>query len=172
MIRNVLIKNDKGITLAEVFFAIAICALTLMVLFSNIIIQKNFQKSIKDNTDISREGQIGIDHMARIMRFAVPATITTTGTTAIEFQVPAGNINYITSDTWVKYSYNSTNHTLSYIVNSKSGSPSSNVIVRNVNAFSVSWDGSVYINIEMVVSQGAAPWIRYFPLETRVRVLN
>lgn len=107
--------RNSGFTIAELTIVMVISAIVVVATGANLVAAHYFRATTQDTIELSREARIATNHMARVLRFAKPGTITA-GSNQISATIEGipQHLDFITSDTAIVYTRNTANNTLTY----------------------------------------------------------
>ena len=73
--------KNKGFTLTELIVTMVIGSIIILAITVQFVAEYRFRRAIEERGDSSREARIAMNHMARVLRFVVPGTISITQST-------------------------------------------------------------------------------------------
>ncbi len=169
--------KNSGLTIAELTIVMVICAIVVVAIGANLVAAHYFRATTQDTIEVSREARIATNHMARVLRFAKPGTVTAGSnqiTATIDgghFKDKDGNLTIIQTDTDILYERDTTNKTLTY----KQAAGSPEVIAGggqadiDITYFNGIWySGSSELEIKLTAEKGG----RSVSVQTRILALG
>jgi len=111
-----------------------------LVMTCQFVAEYRFRTALKNQANVLEDAQLAMNHLARVLRFAKPATVAVTNdsnySTIVNANIEGGHLSAMPSLTHVVYRRAIATDSIEYI--SGSGNPA--VIARNVTGFTCSWD--------------------------------
>ncbi len=161
--------RNSGLTIVEVTIITVITAIVVLAVGANLVAAHYFRATTHDTIELSREARIATNHMARVLRFAKPGTITA-GEDEISATVDSGHLLLITSDNTDIVYTRTANNTLTYtqdgVTNVIAGGGESDIDI-------IDFDGIWYsLTSEIEIELTAEKEGRSISVQTRILVLG
>lgn len=170
--------KKNGFTLVEVIVAIVISAIVALTFTVFIVTETRLRMNTNNEISATREANLAMDHMTRVLRFADPSTIVLvppTGsnpTILITATIKAGHLDLFPTDTDIEYRNNdpavadSTNRIL-YVIDPLGPSPTTTQIVDGITNLIIIWNDPE-LEIELTAENGDSS----VTLNTTIRVMG
>lgn len=171
--------KNKGLTLIELVTALVIFGIIGLAITVHFVAEYRFRSAAQDRIAIIREAGIAVDHMTRVLRFAIPNTIGVSPfeddaetTRLVGAVIERGHVDIVGSGDPdnIEYEYDRDTHAIIYrqggIVATLDG------IVKNVTAFNVLWNPEPQPEFLIRLTVSSDDGLILIPLETKIRVLG